>query len=709
MAMGLVAEASIPADLRWLPMGMDVKYLKKATGKLVATSDIDPQTFFALPVYPGEVSVPVDVKNAEDKHHQAKIFHIQILTPTLRPSESIHTLARERGFQYNPRGRKEVYIALHETQSIDFKSKGIKDLQLVTDNLFAAVGQGSIMLYTRKSLKAIQDAQLAAMSLASQSQDDNDSVGSNGSLNSNARRKKRIDLGRVSKLDSESSMLSNGNKEDSTKVEILREFSHTGTIPMAYNALYKSPSVIRQVDGLNNTNNNSYAGTANSYLTNMSTDRTNTAATTSDTTNNAQNDAQTVDAVVVPPKLIRCGVLVATSCPWAVLSGGSGERGGYMLELITIGSDNRLAHWGVRQKDAHGGVHFVEHNYTYQSADQAPTSDNYNAHESNHRAVESDDVIVDSVMQLEYPMEVDLLGEYNLPQDPTITSLSTPQYPLAPNRVIVTACAQGVVKVWKLETDCSLTLIAFLASPCPQPVQHSLASSITAVGATTSHGNHPTNHRLCSMIVVPSVEIVQETAFHFTKPRSSSLDSQSSIDTSDLYINTARSIPELGFEPPTSAALELESRSHSTLLTVRSHRSDKRQFVSSMESMQRIVSSELHFAKKDQRLLELFTQSLPAADGTISPSSTVDIVFSWLNTDRIGTEAIWQLFKLLEIQEDDRLKFIEVAKIAAVVASAMNRTIGDVARSNFHTNSLNNTFQTNNTRNNNTATMKGAA
>jgi hypothetical protein len=65
MAMGLVAEASIPSDLRWLPMGMDVKYLKKATGKLTATSDIDPQTFFALPVYPGEVSVPVDVKNAE--------------------------------------------------------------------------------------------------------------------------------------------------------------------------------------------------------------------------------------------------------------------------------------------------------------------------------------------------------------------------------------------------------------------------------------------------------------------------------------------------------------------------------------------------------------------------------------------------------------------------------------------------------------------
>ncbi len=65
MTMGLIAEASIPTELRWLPMGMDVKYLKKATGKLTGTSEIDPNTFFNLPAYPGEVSVPVDVKNEE--------------------------------------------------------------------------------------------------------------------------------------------------------------------------------------------------------------------------------------------------------------------------------------------------------------------------------------------------------------------------------------------------------------------------------------------------------------------------------------------------------------------------------------------------------------------------------------------------------------------------------------------------------------------
>lgn len=65
MAMGLVAEASLPSHLRWLPMGMNVEYLKKATGTLTATSKIDHTTFFDLPQYPGPVLVPVVVTNAE--------------------------------------------------------------------------------------------------------------------------------------------------------------------------------------------------------------------------------------------------------------------------------------------------------------------------------------------------------------------------------------------------------------------------------------------------------------------------------------------------------------------------------------------------------------------------------------------------------------------------------------------------------------------
>ena len=65
MTMGLVAEVTIPKHLRWLPMGMDVSYLKKATGKLTATSSIDATKFFELSSYPGEVHCPVEIKNKE--------------------------------------------------------------------------------------------------------------------------------------------------------------------------------------------------------------------------------------------------------------------------------------------------------------------------------------------------------------------------------------------------------------------------------------------------------------------------------------------------------------------------------------------------------------------------------------------------------------------------------------------------------------------
>ncbi len=65
MSMGLVTEATIPDHLRWIPMGMDVSYKKKATGRLTATSTIDADTFFILKTYPGMVKVPVTVINAD--------------------------------------------------------------------------------------------------------------------------------------------------------------------------------------------------------------------------------------------------------------------------------------------------------------------------------------------------------------------------------------------------------------------------------------------------------------------------------------------------------------------------------------------------------------------------------------------------------------------------------------------------------------------
>jgi acyl-coenzyme A thioesterase PaaI-like protein len=65
MTMGLVVEASIPSHLRWLPMGMDVSYLKKSAKKVVATSSIDPTSFFQLEKYPGQAIVPIEVKDGD--------------------------------------------------------------------------------------------------------------------------------------------------------------------------------------------------------------------------------------------------------------------------------------------------------------------------------------------------------------------------------------------------------------------------------------------------------------------------------------------------------------------------------------------------------------------------------------------------------------------------------------------------------------------
>lgn len=66
MCMGLVVEATILNHLRWLPMGMNIDYKKKAIGKLTALSIVDAKQFFILPKYPGVVEVPVDVKNEEN-------------------------------------------------------------------------------------------------------------------------------------------------------------------------------------------------------------------------------------------------------------------------------------------------------------------------------------------------------------------------------------------------------------------------------------------------------------------------------------------------------------------------------------------------------------------------------------------------------------------------------------------------------------------
>lgn len=46
-AMGACAEASIPASLRWIPKGMDLRYTAKATSDIRATAEIDPASWGA--------------------------------------------------------------------------------------------------------------------------------------------------------------------------------------------------------------------------------------------------------------------------------------------------------------------------------------------------------------------------------------------------------------------------------------------------------------------------------------------------------------------------------------------------------------------------------------------------------------------------------------------------------------------------------------
>jgi acyl-coenzyme A thioesterase PaaI-like protein len=44
-AMGLLAEATCPADKRWIPVGMSVRYTAKSTTDLRCIADTDPQTW----------------------------------------------------------------------------------------------------------------------------------------------------------------------------------------------------------------------------------------------------------------------------------------------------------------------------------------------------------------------------------------------------------------------------------------------------------------------------------------------------------------------------------------------------------------------------------------------------------------------------------------------------------------------------------------
>ena len=63
IAMGLLAEATVPETHRWIPAGMTVEYVKKARTDLRAVAELDP-----IPPWggAGDVPVPVRIVDRED-------------------------------------------------------------------------------------------------------------------------------------------------------------------------------------------------------------------------------------------------------------------------------------------------------------------------------------------------------------------------------------------------------------------------------------------------------------------------------------------------------------------------------------------------------------------------------------------------------------------------------------------------------------------
>ena len=62
MAMGALAEASIPKHLRWIPKGMTVNYTAKADSDIRITAEVDPSKW-----HPGDLDVVVNGYRADGK------------------------------------------------------------------------------------------------------------------------------------------------------------------------------------------------------------------------------------------------------------------------------------------------------------------------------------------------------------------------------------------------------------------------------------------------------------------------------------------------------------------------------------------------------------------------------------------------------------------------------------------------------------------
>jgi acyl-coenzyme A thioesterase PaaI-like protein len=70
---GLAVEATLPSNLRWIPKGMTVQYIKKAKGRLVGRCSVDPDA-----IVPGDLNVPLEISDdsGESVMNAVIVFYI---------------------------------------------------------------------------------------------------------------------------------------------------------------------------------------------------------------------------------------------------------------------------------------------------------------------------------------------------------------------------------------------------------------------------------------------------------------------------------------------------------------------------------------------------------------------------------------------------------------------------------------------------------
>lgn len=74
MAMGALAEATIPPHLRWIPKGMELEYLAMSDSTLLAIADTDPSEWEA----PGEVAVRVQARREDGTAVVRGVIHLHV-------------------------------------------------------------------------------------------------------------------------------------------------------------------------------------------------------------------------------------------------------------------------------------------------------------------------------------------------------------------------------------------------------------------------------------------------------------------------------------------------------------------------------------------------------------------------------------------------------------------------------------------------------